>query len=126
MVHPVNIDLSHINTEPNLDLNMQMLEKFQCETDNIHLDDVMKIKNSDYYMPADIASMTTNSSNHISCFHINCQSINAHWDSLTNLVHDMSNDNFCFDVIAMSEIFKIDKHYSYSIDGYHDIVFTNI
>ncbi len=40
------------------------------------------------------------------CLNLNCQSINAHWASLKHFLHDVSSDNFMFDVIGLTELFR--------------------
>ena len=55
-------------------------------------------------------------------FCINCRSINANWEALNELIYNMSNERFHFDIIGLAEIFKLNEGFNYSIAGYHDIL----
>ena len=57
-------------------------------------------------------------------FHINCQSINAHWDELHDLVRNISTQKYSVDVIGLSEVFKIHQNINYDMDGYHPIEYN--
>ena len=75
-----------------------------------------------YYTPDELIKTIGHTSKQMSMFSINCRSINANWDSLNELFNNMSNDRFHFDIIALTEVFKLHDGFNYHIDGYHEIL----
>ena len=55
-------------------------------------------------------------------FCINCRSINSNWDALNELIYNMSSEHFHFDIIALTEVFKLRDGFNYDINGYHEIL----
>ena len=59
----------------------------------------------------------------LSLFCLNCRSVSANWDSLHELICDLSSRGFLFDVIGLTEVFKIPECISFNIRGYHCLQF---
>ena len=59
-----------------------------------------------YYTPDEVAQTIGNENNQLSIFSLNCRSINANWDSLNQLIYNMTTDHCRFDFIALTEVFK--------------------
>ncbi len=79
----------------------------------------------EYFTPEQVCDMSRNlCNNNLSLFCINCQSLNAHWDTFNHLIADMSNELFSFDVIGITEIFHVHKDISYKMDGYHPLLYN--
>ena len=57
-----------------------------------------------------------------SYFHLNCRGLSSNWDKFYDLVCDMHTDNFSFDYIGISEVFRCDRDQRIGLPGYHDIV----
>ena len=74
-----------------------------------------------YYTPDEVAQKIGNENNQLSIFSLNCRSINANWDSLNQLIYNMTTDHCRFDFIGLTEVFKFHDDFNYSIQGYHYI-----
>ena len=74
-----------------------------------------------YYTPDEVAQTIGNENNQLSIFSLNCRSINANWDSLNQLIYNMTTDHCRFDFIGLTEVFKFHDDFNYSIQGYHSI-----
>ena len=44
-----------------------------------------------------------------SYFHLNCRGLSSTWDKFYNLICDIHTDNFSFDYIGISEVFRCDR-----------------
>ena len=55
-------------------------------------------------------------------FCVNSRSINSNWDALNELIYNMSSEHFHFDIIALTEVFKLRDGFNYDIHGYHEIL----
>ena len=71
-----------------------------------------------YYTPDEVAQTIGNENNQLSIFSLNCRSINANWDSLNQLIYNMTTDHCRFDFIGLTEVFKFHDDFNYSIQGY--------
>lgn len=77
-----------------------------------HLDDendetlVIDMEKSKYYSPNEFKQLICES-NHksLSAFCVNCQSITAHWDGITDLISNMNHESHGLDIIGLTEIF---------------------
>ena len=120
-----NNNIDQIRTNPEYDLNSLYGNWISNTVDSLDDEQVEldTIINADchYYCPNELASYKNNLRNKISVFHINCQSINAHWDELHELICNIGSQKCSFDVIGLSEVFKIHQNINYDIDGYHPI-----
>lgn len=118
-----NVELDQMRADPSYDLANLLASKYDNIEDSVQTEYLNHITNSQYYSPNEVSQIFEDSQNLLSCFHLNCQSINAHWDNLTNLVHDLSSEKFAFDIVGLSEVFKVHKHFNYNIDGYHPFIY---
>ena len=78
----------------------------------------------EYFTPEQFCETIDPTDRHLSSFCINCQSINAHWDGFQNLMLGLSTEEFHFDIIGITEIFKIHNNINYNIEGYHTLQFN--
>ncbi len=53
-------------------------------------------------------------------FHLNCRGLS--WDSFRSLICDLHGDNFSFDVIGISEIFRTSCDMRLKLPGYHELI----
>ena len=60
-----------------------------------------------YYTPDEISQTIGNENNQLSIFSLNCRSINANWDSLNQLIYNMTTEHCRFDCIGLTEVFLI-------------------
>ena len=56
-----------------------------------------------------------------SVFHITCQSINAHWDELYDLIYYLNIKQLNVDIIGLTEVFQMHENINYDLDGYNPI-----
>ena len=77
-----------------------------------------------YYTPDEVAQTIGNENNQLSIFSLNCRSINANWDSLNQLIYNVTTEQSRFDFIGLTEIFKLYDEFNYSIQGYHYIEYN--
>ena len=61
--------------------------------------------------------------NSLSLFCLNCRSISANWDCIHELICNLSSRGFLFDIIGLTEVFKIPDCMSFNITGYHCLQF---
>lgn len=59
----------------------------------------------------------------LGCINLNCQSLGGHWTALKQFFNELDGDSikFRFDIIGLTEIFKIPSNMTYCIDGYHPL-----
>ena len=62
------------------------------------------------------------SQNSISYFHLNCRGLSANWESFKDLIQDLQGDNFSFDVVGISEVFKCDLDGRLKLPGFQNII----
>ena len=77
-----------------------------------------------YYTPDDISQTIGNENNQLSMFSLNCRSIYANWDSLNQLIYNMTTEHCRFDFIGLTEVFKFNDYFNYSIQGYHAVEYN--
>ena len=58
----------------------------------------------------------------LSLFCLNCRSISANWDCIHELMCNLSSRGFLFDIIGLTEVFKIPDCMSFNITGYHLLI----
>ena len=75
-----------------------------------------------YYEPDKISELLSETPSNFSIFCLNCQGLHAHWDSFYNLLREMTNDMYNFDVIGVTELFSMSSGECH-IDGYHELEF---
>lgn len=59
----------------------------------------------------------------LGCLNLNCQSIGGHWTALKQFISELDGGTctFRFDVIGLTEIFRVPTNMTYHIDGYHPL-----
>ena len=62
------------------------------------------------------------SQNSISYFHLNCRGLSANWESFKDLIQDLQGDNFSFDFVGISEVFKCDLDGRLKLPGFQNII----
>ncbi len=77
--------------------------------------------NCSYYEPGKLGLFSADKDINGSFFHLNCQGLVNHWDNFLSLLCDIQSEKFTFDVIGLSELFKIDGH-NLDLPGYHSIL----
>jgi hypothetical protein len=80
--------------------------------------------NCKYYTTEQFRNCRIPQNNPLSTFCINCRSLNSNIDKLRELMIDTSLDNFQFDVVGITETFKIHNELNYDIPGYHPLQFN--
>ena len=60
-----------------------------------------------YYSPENVAKNIHPTNNSLSLFCLNCRSISANWDCIHELICNLSSRGFLFDIIGLTEVFKI-------------------
>lgn len=98
---------------------------YECDDDVYQHESISHlITNNDcaYYSPAEFQNISRTLKGQLSLFSLNCRSLPAHWNDIKDLLASMSNSDFSFDIIGLSEVFKLRDNVSYSLEGYHDII----
>ena len=54
-------------------------------------------------------------------FHLNCRGLSAKLESFRDLLCDLRDDYFSFDIIDISEVFSCDNDKRIYLPGYHNI-----
>ena len=89
--------------------------------------EINKLRNGDnegkYYSPEKFAQTIQPTNNSLSLFCLNCRSISANWDCFHELICNLSSRGFLFDIIGLTEVFKIPHCMSFNITGYHGLQF---
>ena len=83
-------------------------------------------RNCDYYEPHNLESHLINSDMlHDKCLrsfiHLNCRGLASNWDKFYDLLCDIHSNEFSFDFIGISEVFRCDFDQCISPPGYHNI-----
>ena len=67
---------------------------------------------------------TKNENVTLSMFCVNCRSLEAHWDTLQELLLTMSSNGLALEFIDLTEVFKIQDVLHYKINGYRNLLFN--
>ena len=54
--------------------------------------------------------------------HLNCRGLSSNWEKFQDLLCDMHSDEFSFDYIVFSEVFRCDRDQRISLPGYHPFI----
>ncbi len=60
-----------------------------------------------------------------SCLSLNIQSLSSKFQELNELVEGFGQNSYCFDVLILQELWRINDSDVLSIDGYQDIIFKS-
>ena len=75
-----------------------------------------------YYDPAEFNKLTASFRDSTSFLHLNCRGLSANWASFRDLLCDLHSDQFSFDLIGISEVFRCDNDTRLALPGYHDLI----
>jgi hypothetical protein len=75
-----------------------------------------------YYEPDQFSQIIEGTTIALSSFHLNCRSLSSNWDAFHNLLCDLHNKDFSFDIIGVSEVFRADRDTRVVLSGYHNII----
>ena len=75
-----------------------------------------------YHEPEDFLDLTKDFGSSNSYFHLNCRSLTANWESFKELINNLNNDTFSYDIIGTSEIFNCDKDNRLNLPGYQKLI----
>lgn len=76
----------------------------------------------DYCEPNQFRDLAKCTHNCVSYFHLNCRSLSSNWESFYDLICDLHYENFSFDYIGISEVFKCDKDLRLALPGFHKLI----
>jgi len=100
------------------------VSRFQDENDDLIITG-NESNTCHYYDPCEFKEKTKNKPHpKLSLFCINCQSLKANYNSLLNLLTDLQVHKTDFDVLALTEIFRIPDNMKFTIPGYHDLIYN--
>ena len=122
----ISLDQVKANAEYNLS---ELYDEYMTHDDTNYDNDISPFQyidsSCDYYTPDQFGIMTNSLQPHnLSAFCINCQSITANWDNFKSLLLNTITDTFAFDIIGITETFKIHSNINYDIPGYHPLQFN--
>ena len=117
-----NITLDQIRT--NNTYNLISLYEDHDDDDNELIDSPFQYANTscEYYESDQFQNMTEKLHSATTYFHLNCRGLSANWESFRDLLCDIHHDNFSFDLIGVSEVFRCDNDSRLILPGYHDLI----
>ena len=77
-----------------------------------------------YFTSVEFSKYVKSETVSLSIFCVNCRNLEAHWDTLHELLLTMSSNGFTLDFIGLTEVFKIQDVLHYKINGYHNLLFN--
>ncbi len=93
-----------------------------CEDSSDYTSQLSIVNTCAYFTSSEFIESAPKHSSQFSVFSLNCRSLPAHWADIKDLVANMSRPDFFFDVIGLTEVFRLRDNVSYCLDGYHDII----
>jgi exonuclease III len=125
MMIPNNM-LDQIRTNSNLDLT-QLLN--DLEVDDNHSDSNDLIDNCMYHTPDSIKHLQilkdTDYQHNVAklaLLTLNCQSLKAHWEAFTYLIHQIEMSGLRPDIIGITEVFKTPPNLNLDMNGYQPLI----
>ena len=82
------------------------------------IDDSFRFVQSNYYTHDDFVTTAANFMEHFSVLTLNCQSLNAKFDSLTLLIEELREQNFQFSAICLQETWLDNDLSLFQIENY--------
>ena len=119
-----NISLDQLRSDGSYDLVKNLYEDdrgTELESKDSHF----QCGNIDcsYYDPAEFNKLTASFRDSTSFPHlINSRGLSANWASFRDLLRDLHSDQFSFDLIGISEVFRCDNDTHLVLPGYHDLI----
>ena len=118
-----NISLNQIEDDDHYDLK-HILENFNDLNEEATLDspfdDCPVLSN--YFSSEDFGNLRHDLQNHNSYFHLNCRSLSRNWEKFYELISELHDDTFAFDVIGISEIFNCKRDERLHLTGYQNLI----
>ena len=114
-----NISLDDITTQAQFDLNT-LYENNVPSTEQSPSPFDLCSNNCSYYDPSHVNEVLNDDSASLSLFCLNSQGLQAHWDSFTGLMSEMSSSQGMFDVIGITELFNMTDE-KCDLEGYHPL-----
>lgn len=118
MIDSVSLDRIKTEAEYNLTTLYEKSDEF------IDGDSPFQYSNNtcDYHEIQDFHRQTEDLKDPLSYFHLNCRGLSANWESFYNLICELHDENFSFDLIGISEVYKYANDSRINLKGYHSIV----
>ncbi len=82
-------------------------------------------KACDYFDPDQFNEMSSQLKNKSSYFHLNCRGLSNNWESFKELLYELHSEQFSFDFIGISELWKCDGDCRLVLPGYHKLIARN-
>ena len=121
MVESINID--RIQTSKHFDFKKNYTKKLTTMKMKHNYSPFSMNTNECKYFTSVEFSKSFNSRNiSLSMFCIDCHSLEAHWDSIQELLFNMSSNGITLDLISLTDVFKIQDILQYNINGYHSLL----
>ena len=122
-----NISLDQVRVEDRFNLK-SLYEMSDEMSDDLNMNDdhdspFQQFGNDcDYCEPNNFRELAKVTQNSVSYFHLNCRSLSSNWESFYDLICDLHDENFSFDYIGVSEVFKCDKDLRLVLPGFHKLI----
>ena len=115
-----NISLDHIRTDQKHDL----ISMYENNDDFSDGDNPFQysISSWDYNEPEQFRNKYEHSNGDSSYFHLNCRGLSSNWDSFHTLLWELHGDNFAFDFLGISELYRCSFDMRISLPGYHNLI----
>ena len=116
-----NISIDQIRTEDNFNL----VSLYGDNDDDNEINDSPFQNNQticDYYEPSQFQNCTANLCDAINYFHINCRGLSSNWEIFCDLLCDLNNAKFAFDLIGLSEVYRCENDARLCLPGYHPLL----
>ena len=124
MTDTINISLIQTNKK----FNLTTLYNETKHTENLMYNDQspfsLNTSECKYFTSVEFSKYVKPETVSLSMFCVNCRSLEAHWDTLQELLLTMSSNGLTLDFIGLTEIFKIQDVLHYKINGYHNLLFN--
>ena len=120
------MNLNTIRTESECNF-VQLFNEALAENDDIGTIIGSQLDHGDneskFFSPEKCAQTIQPTNNSLSLFCLNCRSISANWECIHELICNLSTRGFLFDIIGLTEVFKIPDCMVFNITGYHYLQF---
>ena len=124
-----NISLGEVMTDDKF--NLATIYNSQRSGDDQELDyppfSHSESESCNYYEPQNLLNFVKKKVYHgnkhtQSYIHLNCRGLSSNWEKFQDLLCDMHSDEFSFDYIGISEVFRCDLDQRISLPGYHKFI----
>ncbi len=117
-----NITLDQVATDVKFDF-YHYYNDHDVDRTHEHIEPILNSRHNKYYTPEDFKSQIGIKCSHesLGCINLNCQSIGGHWTAFKQFLSELHREKFRFDIIGLTEIFKIPSNMTYNLMGYHSL-----